>query len=77
MSEFELRHVTSNKNKKVHGDFNTPREAMEFAKKQEKAWYELMGGNTAKVGNDWDPWNIKGVDWYTWKELLITQLTED
>lgn len=30
---------------------------------QESANYELMGGDNAKCGNDYDPWNLIGVSW--------------
>lgn len=30
---------------------------------QESAYYELMGGDNAKCGNDSDPWNLIGVSW--------------
>lgn len=30
---------------------------------QESAYYELMGGDNAKCGNDYDPWNLIGVSW--------------
>lgn len=78
MAEFEIKHVSLFKNKKVHEDFESPRVAMEFAEEQAKAWYSLMGGNHAKVGNDWDPWNAPGMDWYYWNKMKkLETLTED
>lgn len=31
--------------------------------KQANAYYELMGGDNAMMGNNWDPWNVIGISW--------------
>lgn len=33
------------------------------AEEQAQRYYELMGGDNAKCGNDYDPWNLIGVSW--------------
>lgn len=33
------------------------------AEEQAQRYCELMGGDNAKCGNDYDPWNLIGVSW--------------
>lgn len=47
------------------------RSMLEKAEKQKQAWYEFMGGNKAKVGHEWDPWNRLGVTWSIWNDFKL------
>lgn len=57
------------------GDCNSFNKAMAKANEQKKLWksqhkYEI-------VGNEWDPWNVAGVPWETWKNLNMENMESD
>lgn len=38
---------------------------------QKSAYYELLGGDKAKCGNDWDIHNRLGYGWNEWQQLSV------
>lgn len=60
-------------------DINDPRRATLVAKaeKQAKAYYELMGGHCAVLGNEWDPWNVIGISWQLYNAYKSIGMTDE
>lgn len=57
------------------GDCNFFHKSMTKAKEQQELWksqnkYEI-------VGNKWDPWNVAGVPWESWKNLNMENMEPD
>lgn len=58
------------------GDCNSV-EKMKKACKEQKALWKSQYGKYEIVGNEWDPWNVAGIPWETWKNLNMDNMTPE
>lgn len=58
------------------GDCNSAEKTKQACKEQKTLWRSQYG-KFEIVGNEWDPWNVAGVPWETWKNLNMENMEPD